>query len=197
MCTSRLMAVAFMAMMIAACGKSAETLEQECKGRVAASCFELGEKYFTGSGVTEDTNQAVQFYERACEGRESRGCDKARRMFQESCDAGRAVGCSNLGRIYLDGFGVPPDAAKAAEFYDKACGLNDAISCSNLAMLYADGNGVSGNPAKASELYAKACQSGFTDACQKVARQESAVADAPRGGFDCGSIQSKRLAVSL
>ena len=170
-CCLRSMGFIVVALIIAACGKSPAVLEEACNQRVAASCYDLGEKYFSGSGVSQDKNQAVQLFERACEGREARGCDRARQMFQESCDNGRPVGCSNLGRIYLEGFGVTPDAVKAAEFYDKACGLGDAISCSNLAMMYGDGNGVARDPGKAAQLYAKACQSGFSSACDKISKE--------------------------
>jgi TPR repeat protein len=159
------------AISVAGCGKSPEELQHECTGGVAASCFDLGEKYAAGQNVAQDKNRAIQYFERACEGRDSRGCHSARQIFQEACDGGSAIGCSNLGRIHLDGFGVPQDFSKAAEFYDKACGFNDPISCSNLGMLYADGNGVAQNLVKARELYAKACQHGFADACSKVSNE--------------------------
>ena len=113
---------------LAACRKSAGTLEQECSRGGPASCYALGEMYLAGSGVAQDKEKAAQLFERACEGRESNGCDKARQMYEEYCEKGNAVACSYLGRMYLDGFGVTPDLAKAAGLYERACqkGLTDA-----------------------------------------------------------------------
>jgi len=43
--------------------------------------------------------------------------------FKKSCDAGDAVGCSNVGLMYDRGQGVKQDYTKAMQFYKKACDM--------------------------------------------------------------------------
>src|SRR6267378_3513699 len=120
---------------LASCGKSAATLAQECLGGGSSSCYAAGEMYLAGSGVARDSDKAVQLFERACEGRDSKGCAKATQMFERACETGGAMACTMLGAKYLDGFGVPPDSAKAATLFEAACNQNEPVGCSNLAML--------------------------------------------------------------
>ena len=171
--TRRLRVAAAMATTIAlGCTKSPGTLEQECSGSGRAqSCVALGDMYLAGKGVTRDGDKAAMLFERACEARDAGGCDKARRIYQESCDNGVPAACSMLGRMYLEGFGVPEDLARAATIYQKACDLGHAVDCSNLAMMYAEGKGVAADAAAAATLWVKACQGGFTDACKKAPAQ--------------------------
>jgi len=156
---------------LASCGKSAVTLEQECAGGGSSSCYAAGEMYLAGSGLARDSDKAVQLFERACEGRDSKGCAKATEMFQRACETGRAMACTMLGAKYLDGFGVPPDSAKAATLFEAACNQNEPVGCSNLAMLYSAGGGVARDPGRAAQLWRKACQQGYADACQRAPRQ--------------------------
>ncbi len=151
------------------CSKSPGALEQECTGSGrAASCVALGDMYLAGKGVTRDVDKAAMLFERACEARDAGGCDKARQIYQENCDKGVAPACSMLGRMYLEGFGVPEDLGRAATIYQKACDLGHAVDCSNLAMMYAEGKGVAADPAAAATLWLKACQGGFDEACKKA-----------------------------
>jgi TPR repeat protein len=48
---------------------------------------------------------------------------------QASCAASKAEGCVALGRIHLDGRGVPKDRARAAEAFAQACALKSKDGC--------------------------------------------------------------------
>jgi len=151
-----------------ACSKSPAALEAECEKGTAASCVAAGDAYLAGQGVARDGDKASMLFERACEGRDTAGCDKARQLYEQGCAKNVGGACSLLGRMYLEGFGVAEDQPKALGLYKKACDLGQAVDCSNLAMMYADGKGVAADPVMAASLYKKACDAGFKDACAKA-----------------------------
>ncbi len=50
-------------------------------------------------------------------------------------DGGYAIGCSNLGSMYLNGDGVRQDKSKALQLFGKACDMKDEDGCKNYAIL--------------------------------------------------------------
>ncbi len=89
----------------------------------AASEVLVGEKYATGSGVTQDYKQAADWYRKAAE-------------------QGNAAGEIHLADLYRDGQGVVRDREKAAEWYRKAAEQGDPGAQGTLGTLYAYGQGV-------------------------------------------------------
>jgi len=79
--------------------------------------------YDNGKGVSQDKVKAAQYYKKACDGGEARGC-------------------YNLGVMYYNGEGVSQDKVKAAQYYKKACDGGNARGCYNLGILYENGEGV-------------------------------------------------------
>lgn len=73
-------------------------------------CFNLGNMYALGKGVTRDQFTAVDFYQKACEG-------------------GRPSGCWNAASAYHTGNGRPYDEGEALKYVRKACELKDLESC--------------------------------------------------------------------
>ena len=67
----------------------------------ACACKNLGEAFFTGTGVERDYEEAVKWYRKAAEG-------------------GDAEAQYNLGRCYQYGYGVEADENEAAEWFAKA-----------------------------------------------------------------------------
>src|ERR1041385_4414350 len=57
---------------------------------------ELGDRYFKGRGVSKNQSMAAFW-------------------FQKAADLGNGTGANNLGFLYENGYGVPQDAAKAAQ----------------------------------------------------------------------------------
>ena len=102
---------------LASCHKAAE------QGEALAQIY-LGNKYQHGSeGVTQDYNQAFQWFKKAAE----QGDAKVQHI---------------LGTMYDQGKGVEEDDKQAVHWYRKAAEQNHAPAQSNLGVLYAKGEGV-------------------------------------------------------
>jgi TPR repeat protein len=87
----------------------------------------------------------------------------------KACDGGYAIGCSNLGSMYLNGDGVRQDKFKAVELYTKACDGRNAGGCSNLGVMYDNGDGVRQDKSKALQLFGKACDMKNEGGCKNYA----------------------------
>jgi len=73
-----------------------------------------------------------------------------------SAQGGDAKAQAYVGRIYAEGFGVPPDFAQAAAWYQKASDQGYAQAMIDLGQLYERGQGVPKDPVRAINLYRKA-----------------------------------------
>src|SRR5208282_735677 len=92
------------------------TLTNACDQGKYVSCFSLGTKYMSGSGVAKDEARAVA-------------------LFQRACDNGEAQGCSGLAFMYETGNGVAKDIVRAVTLYQKACDSGDALGCALLGTM--------------------------------------------------------------
>jgi TPR repeat protein len=86
---------------------------------------------------------------------------------QAECDAGNAMSCEWLGRMYETGEGAAQDYDKAASLYDLACEGGRGEACAHLAMMYDIGLAVDEDAGKAAVLYQRACESGNRWACKR------------------------------
>jgi uncharacterized protein len=106
---------------------------------------------------------------------------KALEIFRQEAQAGSAVARYNLGIMYLDGLGVPPDPAEAANWFRSAADAGYTEAEVELGLLYAQGHGVSRDYEKATELWQKAANTGNARAAHLLAMQYSTEAG-PGGG---------------
>lgn len=120
-----------------------------CNEGYYRACTNLGNAYFRGKGVPQDSVVAIQYYSKACEG-------------------GDANGCRNLGNGYVHGIGVTKDFVKAANMYTKSCELGNSDGCINLGNIYYHGQGVPKDRDKAMQLYKNACDSGNNRGCTNL-----------------------------
>ena len=51
-----------------------EELPKACQAGDARACFNLGQIYYFGKGVTQDKSKAVELYRQACDLKNERGC---------------------------------------------------------------------------------------------------------------------------
>lgn len=94
----------------------------------------------------------------------------AEELFSRACDRGWAIGCQQLGTLYVQGLGGdPPDVARAADALERGCALDDAPSCATLAIWYDRGQGVPADSARAVELMRRTCELGVLAACDATA----------------------------
>lgn len=139
----------------------------------------LGSLYRDGLGTARDLSAAETWFRRASvrgsrnamlslgflliEALEPKDYISGASVFREAAEQGDPVGQYVLGRLYLNGFGVPQDDEKAVDWISRATeqGLLPAVEA--LAALYAGGRGVVQDRRKAIELFEEAVQLGSVD----------------------------------
>jgi TonB family protein len=87
---------------------------------------------------------------------------------QDSCDAGNAVSCVDLGFRYANGQGITRDDSRAVLLFQKGCDGGDARGCGNLGTMYANGQGVTKDESHAMPLFQKGCEGGNAAACRNL-----------------------------
>lgn len=86
---------------------------------------------------------------------EAKNFAKAEKEFRAMADKGDAAGQFWLGKLYLEGKGVPQDNKQAASWFQKASDLGESHAQHSLGMMYEMGMGVPLDHKKAEELFAK------------------------------------------
>ena len=84
-----------------------------------------------------DSNKALDFYNKACQGGEKEGCSaaggiyldndpqKARELFNKACEQNDGYSCGMIGSILIEA----KKFKEAYTFLEKGCKLNDKMSC--------------------------------------------------------------------
>ncbi len=159
----------------------------QCNAGHAGSCYSLGQLNW------KDTKKATELFDKACQGREARGCfshamslvsernaskDDAQKALllaaaQKDADASCAYGdgwsCYAVANWHAAGFTFPKDQAKSATLMKRSCDLGYASGCLSLANLYIAGDkGLSKDTAQASTLLSRACESGNASHCERL-----------------------------
>jgi hypothetical protein len=128
----------------------------------------LGSMYEHGNGVQQDYSQAFEWYQKAAnqgyvnakyylgDMDSEQDYAKAFEGYQKAANNGNADAQSNLGYMYLYGYGVQQNSAKAFEWCQKAAQQGNVNAQDNLGNMYYNGNGVEKDYAKAFEWYQKA-----------------------------------------
>ncbi len=120
-------------------------IEKLAENGNAMAQLALGGFYAGGYGVTQDLQQAADWY-------------------QKSAEQGNAVAMSKLGNAYLTGTGVTQDDAKAASWFGRAASAGDAWSLEQLGSLYETGQGVGQDTIAAYKWYDIAAAKGDSHA---------------------------------
>ncbi|MEM6900234.1 MAG: caspase family protein [Pseudomonadota bacterium] len=161
------------------------TEARQCDGGSINHCYNLGNSYRLGRGVTQDYGEAVRLYRLACEAGHMAGCSnwgfmyasgqgvlednvEAVILYRQACDGGYTGGCRNLGYMYANGFGVAEDDVEAARLYREACDDGDAMGCSNLGDKLFLGNGIDKNETEGIRLLRQGCAGGNEWGCDKL-----------------------------
>lgn len=85
--------------------------------------------------------------------------------YEQACDAGNPLACTNLGWMMQNGEGMRVDLAGAFRLYQRgcdgtACGMHNDLGCVNLGRLYRDGIGVKEDAQRAVTLFRDVCERG-------------------------------------
>lgn len=87
----------------------------------------------------------------------SRDWARAREYYTQSCDAGRASSCGNVGLMMNDGLGGEKNFKKSFLLFKKACDAKDGFYCTSVGDAYTKGEGVKKNLKTAKKFYKMGC----------------------------------------
>lgn len=164
--------------------KNPETAFENYLSAAAAGSFSamanLADCYRTGFGTSVDVEKCKIWAEGAAnegyapamivlgklyKGNESvRNYEKARYWLERANEQSHPEAPGLLGNLYDNGFGVPADAAIAAEYFKQGAEKNDAYALFYLGYFYQSGRGVAKDYAKAVEMYQRASELGNSGA---------------------------------
>lgn len=129
------------------------------------ACYSLGQLYQAGKLGQDNDERSKKTFELnklACDYKNHAGCALAgtckvqgfgcskdvaagKSMLKQACEDNDAVGCFQLGRLYLDGknkHGVNRDPAESYKYMYKGCQLGHPNCCQVLSVMYLKGEGV-------------------------------------------------------
>ena len=116
----------------------------------------------TAGSARSCTLRALRLQEDSLRGAEMIG------LLRKSCDANDAMGCSLLGRQYMEGRHVQRDLVRAVALTRAACDSGAAAGCEQLGRMYLDGQGVLADSGRAAKLFADACDRAELSACFRI-----------------------------
>ena len=111
--------------------------EAGCAANDAKSCVKVGAIYQLGKTDVPDSNKALEFYNKACQGGEKEGCSaaggiyldndpqKARELFNKACEQNDGYSCGMIGSMLIEA----KKFKEAYTFLEKGCKLKDKMSC--------------------------------------------------------------------
>ncbi|MEM6996245.1 MAG: tetratricopeptide repeat protein, partial [Myxococcota bacterium] len=145
---------------------AAVAFERGCQASFWVSCVNLGMVLLDGyGGQPADPRRAREFFESACGATVSSGPDEHDKDEQQ---AGKILGCFQLGRALNGGVGGPADKTRAASLYDLACDEGYAPGCFNRAFMLERGKPSAKDVNAARDLYQRACDLDFGPACHEL-----------------------------
>lgn len=133
-----------------------------CKDGDGAACTRLAHAHEGAPDLLQlacDLGDADGCYDLALKLTDDR---KAAAAYQQACDGGNALACTNLGWRYERGRGVVLDAEVAARLYERGCaggpcGGPNNVGCVNLGRFYRDGIGVKKDQRRSLSLFRLVC----------------------------------------
>ncbi len=123
----------------------------------ADAMYALGDNYYYGEGVAEDSDKATEWYSKAIE-----SYSKAAK------NEGSSNAMFKLGQMYYWGEGVTEDVNTALEWYHKAAQAGNSEAMYELGDIHYDGENVEQDYEKALKWFHKAAEKGNSDAVYKI-----------------------------
>ncbi|HHH54898.1 MAG TPA: sel1 repeat family protein, partial [Bacteroidetes bacterium] len=147
------------------------------------TCEKIATAYETGNKLKKNIDNAIKFYEKACDNNLTQSCSKLGRIHLENqnyktalpflikaCESKEDWSCTQVAKVYENGNKeVLKDKEKSVLFYDKACDFGSRTSCKNLALKYLSEENPAKNMHKVLHYFVKACDKADADACREVA----------------------------
>jgi len=158
-----------------------------CEAGKGPSCLKLAMEHYKLKHEEGQKQKAAEFFEKACNLKESKGCDVLAQMYQKkwvgekrtqeakaleyfgkACDLGCGPCCSDGGAMAHG----KKKYALALQNFQKGCDLDGEgarIACASAGQLYLSGRGTKKDLDKARIVLQKACEGGESSACKQVA----------------------------
>ena len=92
----------------------------------------------------------------------------ARQLFEKASDMGSKIAVTDVGVIYMNGWGVAKDYTRARQLFEKALAEGDHDAALGLGLLYENGWGVTKDYAQARQWYEKAAGAGVSAAMNSL-----------------------------
>ena len=175
--------------------KSIGLVEEAANAGFSPAQVSMGQLFLDGlpaAGITQDTDQARVWFERASEAGDDDASltlglmyekgtgvaanqERATELFQKAADRGNTDAMVRLGAKLLGGQGIKADAAKGKGWFEKAIAAGATGAKVALASIYETGTGNDREPGvakdskKAFQLYTEAADAGDVSAYNKIA----------------------------
>jgi len=88
---------------------------------------------------------------------------KAAQLFQEASNSGNALGAAFLGRMYLEGVGVPASNLTAFKLFKLAADQGNAIGQAGMGVMYLEGRATQINPRTAVKYFQASADQGWNE----------------------------------
>lgn len=167
--------------------------ERACKLGYGRACFHAG-SLLVKSGKEDADKRALEDHERACLGRDHRGClamaamlfsgvgalpdpakanqvqSRALNALMKACEAKDSEACEVLGDFYNGRYGKKTRSPeKALEYFERACSGGQWGACDSAGALLARGDGpVKADPDRSRGYREQACRHGIGEACKRA-----------------------------
>lgn len=159
-----------------------DELGQICK---SLAFVDLGDLYFKGLGVKQDSSRAIQYYKLAAENNNSdaiwrlglfylkgegtkQDFKKAKEYFELSARFNNEEALLHLGEIYLYGIGTKQDYEKSKKYFELSLQRDNSEALYYLGIIYEGGFGVVKDYLRAKKYYEFAIASGNNEAYVKL-----------------------------
>lgn len=156
---------------------AARLFKKSCDARNVYGCTQLGRAALQGEGRPRSPQEALDLLVPVCRSGVAMGCvaagessiadgddTEAARFFQLACDGGSLTGCTALGVLLSNGWGVAADVTRAQGILELGCTQGDGRACASLAALH-DGKRLGRDPELSAKLTKQACELGDTESC--------------------------------
>lgn len=95
--------------------------QRACDAWDSSACQELARWFHDGDGVTKDSVRADALVRQVCADQHDGSPECAQVRADGACASGDMRECFNMAALYMEGRGVPMDAARGIAFYHRAC----------------------------------------------------------------------------
>lgn len=180
-----------------------------CEAGILWGCTVSTSAYAFGAGTRPDITRAINLASQSCQQPSQAVCSEVARfvmevdvsagvhLYEQSCGAGNATACYNLGREYQYGEKIDKDAPRAAPLYDKSCRQGHEIACAAFLVLWQLDYAQTDEPDWYMKKSAQSCEAGYLNACQLLVRVYSDTAETGKAKNPEGVLKYSELGCGL